>query len=142
MSAAKPTSEQVEGEPLEYPYTTSDGERRSVVVGVDSIEMTGTWSVYDVPVGGKYTHGWLVERLAGNDEKVGEAIGLAAEYAADQQRFNDQERGEQAKSDPLSRPIVDENGKRRPVEVPLSEIRENAALARQQTAPDPQPAPA
>jgi hypothetical protein len=126
-------------QPLEYSYTTFDGQRRRVLVGVDSIDMTSAWSVYDVPVGGKHTHGWLVERLDGHDDKLLEATSLAKEYAADQQRFHDEDRGEQAKPDPLSRPIIDADGKRHPVEVPLTEIRSHAALACRQAAAEREP---
>jgi len=142
VSATKPNSQQAaDSEPLEYTYTTWDGEARKVQVAVDSIDLTGAWSVYDVPVGGQHTHGWLVERLDGHDDKLPKATGLAREYAADQQRFHDGERGDQAKADPLSRPIVDEQGKRHPVEAPLAEIRKHVVLARLQAASksDPQP---
>lgn len=117
-------------EPLEYTYTTWDGQARKAVVGVDSIEETGAWSVYDMPADGKHTHGWLVERLDGYDDKLPKATGLARSYAADQQRFHDGERGEHAKPDPLTRPVVDDDGKRHPVEVPLVEIRKHVVLAR------------
>ena len=136
MSTYKPTSGQ--GEPLEYDYRTFEGESRKVLVGVDSIDMTGAWSVYDVPVDGKHTHGWLVERLDGHDDKLGEATFLAAEYAADQQRFHDGERGEHAKAEPLTRP-VGEDGHRHPVLVPLVEIRKHVKFARQQAGSGRQP---
>jgi len=127
-------------EPLEYTYTTWDRKVRKAVVGVDSIDLTGAWSVYDVPVGNEGTHGWLVERLDAHDDKLPKATGLAREYAADQQRYHDGERGEHSKPDPLTRPIVHEDGKRRPVEVPVAEIRRHVVLARRQAAakPDPQ----
>jgi hypothetical protein len=137
MSAYQPTSGY--GEPLEYHYRTFEGEDRTVLVGVDSIEMTGVWSVYDVPADGKHTHGWLVERLDGHDDKLGAATFLAAEYAADQQRFHDSERGEQSIPDPLPRPVVDEDGHRQPVMVPLGEIRKHATFARQIAGCDRQP---
>jgi hypothetical protein len=138
MSAAK-SAAPVEREPLEYGYTTWDGEERRVLVGVDSTDMTGVWSVYDVPVGGRHTQGWLVERLDGYDDKLPKATSLAKEYAADQQRFHRGERGEQAKPDPLPCPIVGGDGKRRPVEVPLAEICRHAALARRQAAAEREP---
>lgn len=137
MSPYKPTSGH--GEPLEYHYSTFEGESRKVIVGVDSIDMTGAWSVYDIPAGGKHTHGWLVERLDGHDDKLGVATFLAAEYAADQQRFHDGERGEQSIPDPLPRPLVDRDGRRHPVTVALEEIRKHAKFARQQASCDPQP---
>ncbi|HEY3830170.1 MAG TPA: hypothetical protein VGL57_13335 [Solirubrobacteraceae bacterium] len=129
MSPYTPTSGQ--GEPLEYHYRTFEGEARKALVGVDSIDMTGAWSVYDVPAAGDHTHGWLVERLDGHDDKLGEATFLAAEYAADQQRFHNNERGEESIPDPLPRPMVDSEGHRQPVTVPIGEIRQHAALARQ-----------
>jgi hypothetical protein len=138
MSTYKPTSGR--GEPLEYHYSTFEGEARKALVGVDSIDMTNAWSVYDVPAAaGNHTHGWLVERLDGHDDKLGEATFLAAEYAADQQRFHDSERGEQSIPDPLPRPVVDSDGHRQPVTVPLGEIRKHAALARQRANCDRQP---
>jgi hypothetical protein len=135
MSPYTPTSGQ--GEPLEYHYSTFEGESRKVLVGVDAIDMTGAWSVYDVPAtAGNHTHGWLVERLDGHDDKLGEATFLAAEYAADQQRFHDSERGEQSIPNPLPRPTVDSDGHRQPVTLPLAEIRQHAALARQRAGCD------
>jgi hypothetical protein len=138
MSA--PTSTEAGSEPLEYTYTTWDGKTRKAVVGVDAIEETGAWSVYDMPVGGKHTHGWLVDRIDAPDDKLDEATSLARAYAADQQGYHDGERGGHAKPDPLPRPVVDENGRHQPVEVPLAEIRKHVALARRQAAgkPDPQ----
>jgi hypothetical protein len=135
VSTYKPTSGH--GEPLEYPYRTFEGEARKAIVGVDQVDMT--WLVYDVPAAGKPAHGWLVERLDGHDDKLGEATFLAAEYAADQQRFHDSERGEQPKPDPLWRPVVDEDGNRQPVMVAIGEIHEHTGLARQLAAPDEQP---
>ncbi len=137
MSPYKPVSG--DGEALEYQYTTFEGEPRKVVVGVDSIDMTGAWSVYDVTAAGTPVEGWLVERLDGHDDKLGEATFLAGEYAADQQRFHESERGEQPIPDPLPRPIVGANGRRQPVTVPIAEIREHAGYARQQAAPDVEP---
>jgi hypothetical protein len=116
-----------------------EGQRRQVLVGVDSIEMTGVWSVYDVPLGGKHTHGWLVQRLDGHDDKLLEAAALARAYAADQEHLHDVLAQLLAKANPLPRPIVDESGKRHPVEVRLAEIRKDAELARRQATPDPQP---
>ena len=137
MSTYEPTSGH--GEPLDYHYRTFEGEAREVLVGVDSIDMTGAWSVYDVPAAGEQSDGWLVERLDGHDDKLGEATFLAAEYAADQQRFHDSERGEHSIPDPLPRPMVDSDGNRQPVTLALSEIREHAALARQRANCERQP---
>jgi len=137
MSTYQPTSGQ--GEPLEYHYRTFEGESRKVLVGVDAIELTGVWSVYDVPAAGRHIDGWLIERLDGHDDKLGEATFLAAEYAADQQRYHDSQRGEQSIADPLPRPIVDSDGQRQPVTVALAEIRKHAALARRQAVSEPRP---
>ncbi len=121
-----------EGEALEYQYVTFEGEPRTVLVGVDSIDMTGAWSVYDVPARGKPVAGWLIERLNGHDDKLGEAAFLASQYAADQQRFHNNERSEQPVPDPLPRPLLDGDGRRQPVTVPTAEIRKHARYAQQQ----------
>jgi hypothetical protein len=135
MSPYKPVSGA--GAALEYGYTTFEGEVRTVVVGVDSA--TSAWSVYDVSACGEPVEGWLIERLDGHDDKLDEATFLAAEYAADQQRFHDSERGEQPVPDPLPRPIVGADEHRQPRTVPIAEIREHARYARQQAVPDAEP---
>ena len=73
--------------PLAFTYRTFEKERRRVLVGVDAIDHTGVWSVYDVPVGRSHTVGWRVQRLDGYDEKLDAASALAAEYPAPWTQF-------------------------------------------------------
>jgi hypothetical protein len=121
--STRPTSTTASGVPdaptLAYPYSTWDGERRSVLVTVDAIEQTGVWSVYDVPVARGAKVGWLVERLDAPDEKLDAAVSLAVAYHADQVAFHSGERGEQSSPDPLPKPA----------EVPAREIHKHAELA-------------
>jgi hypothetical protein len=105
---------------LEYRYLTWEKERRKVLVAVDAIEHTGTWSVYDMPVARGAEMGWLVERLAGHDDKLDQAAALARDYHGEQQRYHAGERSEHALADPLPRPV----------ETPAGEIRKHATLAR------------
>jgi hypothetical protein len=105
---------------LEYPYTTFEGERRSAVVAVDAIKETGVWSVYDMPARRGATVGWLVERLAGHDEKLDAAIGLARTYSESQVAFHSNERGGHSSPDPLPKPT----------EIPIKELRKHVALAK------------
>jgi hypothetical protein len=89
------------------------------LVVVDAIEMTGVWSVYDVPVERGAQAGWLVQRLDAHDEKLDAAVSLAVTYHADQVAFHAGERSEHPCPDPLPKPT----------EVPVWEIRKHAELA-------------
>ncbi len=122
LTSTKPGAEPP---PLEFTYRTFEKERRRVLVGVDAIDHTGVWSVYDVPVGSSHTVGWLVQRLDGYDEKLDAASALAADYAGEQQRFHQGERSEQALADPLPRPEA----------IPLADIRKHTRLARRLAGP-------
>ncbi len=104
---------------LAYPYTTLAGDCRIVLVAVDAIEMTGVWSVYDVPAERGAQVGWLIQRLDAHDEKLDAAVSLAVAYHADQVAFHAGERSEHPCPDPLSKPT----------EVPAGEIRKHAELA-------------
>jgi hypothetical protein len=127
----KSTTQASELPALEYTYTTWEKTRRRVLVGVDAIEHTGVWSVYDIPAGPGHEVGWLVQRLDGHDEKLDAAAALAGEYSRDQQRYHDGERSEHALADPLPRPV----------DVPLDEIRKHTALARRLARQAAPPAP-
>ena len=105
---------------LEYRYLTWEKERRKVLVAVDGIEHTGVWSVYDMPVARGTEIGWLVERLAGHDDKLDQAAALARDYHGEQKRYHAGERSEHALADPLPRPV----------ETPADAIGKHAALAR------------
>jgi len=105
---------------LEYRYLTWEKERRKVLVAVDAIEHTGVWSVYDMPVARGTDTGWLVERLAGHDDKLDQAAALARDYHGEQKRYHAGERSEHALADPLPRPV----------QTPAGEIRKHATLAR------------
>jgi hypothetical protein len=117
---SKRATDDLEEFTLEYPYTTFEGERRSAVVAVDAIKDTGVWSVYDMPAGRGAAVGWLVERLAGYDEKLDAAIGLARTYCESQVAFHSNERGGHSSPDPLPNPA----------EIPIKEIRKHVALAK------------
>lgn len=119
-----------EPEPLvvEYPYTTSAGEQRKVLVAADAIENTYAWSVYDVPSRRGAKFGWFVERLDAHDDKLDAAIGVARAYQESQIAFHTAG-GDFCPPDPMPKPT----------EVPIGQIRKDAALAKRFAATAAQP---
>lgn len=99
-------------------YKRADGHTRRVLVTVD---VTGVWGVYDVPTGpvGE-KHGQLVDRLLGFDDRLGQALALAADYRACQEQYHAGQRTRMPCPDPLPKPV----------RVPLTVIRSLAARAR------------
>ncbi len=99
-------------------YRRRSGRRRSVLVAVDE---TDVWFVYDVAAcdSGVKT-GLLVDRLGGYDDKLDQALALAADYHAAQVAFHAGAREEFTCPDPLPGPP------RRPLAV----IRKDAARVR------------
>jgi hypothetical protein len=88
---------------LRVSYRMRDGRERIVLVGLDA---NGVWLVYDVLRHDRRARrGLLVERLLGDQEKVGEARALAVEYAACQTAFVQGRREEHPSRDPLPRAI-------------------------------------
>jgi hypothetical protein len=113
---------------LEFHYATFEKERRKVLVAADAIEATQVWSVYDVPAARGATVGWIVERLDAHDEKLDAAIGVARSYCESQAAFHKAD-GEFRLGDPMPNPT----------EVPIAEIRKNAAFARRLAATAAEP---
>ncbi len=106
-----------EPRPLAIPYTTSWGEKRQAILGVDD---TGVWFVYDTPAA---RTGRIVARLGGADEELPEAMLLAADYVEQQIAYATGERLE----DPSPK-----TEQRR-----LSEIRADCERAAERTAEHP-----
>jgi hypothetical protein len=99
-------------------YKRSDGTKRRVIIGVDE---TDCWLVYDVPSGtAGEAEGQLVEHLIGYDERLGQALALAAEYLRCQIAFHAGEREDMPCPNPLPKPQ----------HTPLALIRRLAAQAR------------
>jgi hypothetical protein len=100
---------------LTYVYQCSDGQQRVVLI---ALEESGAWLVYDAPGHGESGEtGLLVERIDGSGDLLGEALGVARTYVADQQTFHAGERLEPY--DPLPKAQT----------VPLTAIREHAENA-------------
>ncbi|MGH2902881.1 MAG: hypothetical protein ACRDK7_04760 [Solirubrobacteraceae bacterium] len=83
-------------------YRRAGGQRRAVLVAVDE---TDVWFVYDVPAEPKRRArtGLLVERLAGHEDRLDQALALAADYQAAQSAFHAGEREHCTCPDPLPR---------------------------------------
>ncbi len=69
---------------LAIAYTARGGRRREVVIGVDS---AGEWVLYDILANGRAKTGRVVQALAGEDERVRQAIAWQADYAATQAAY-------------------------------------------------------
>jgi hypothetical protein len=83
---------------LAISYRARSRRNREVLIAVDDL---GEWAVYDTPAGGTGKTGRLVDRLAGHDERLLQALALQAEYAADQQAYSAGRREEHLTPDPL-----------------------------------------
>jgi hypothetical protein len=83
-------------------YRRAGGQRRAVLVAVDE---TDVWCVYDVPAEAdrRARTGLLVERLGGYEDKLDQALALAADYQAAQSEFHAGGREHTTCPDPLPR---------------------------------------
>jgi hypothetical protein len=69
---------------LAVAYTARGGRRREAVIGVDG---AGEWVLYDIAACGHAKTGKVVEALAGENERVRQAIALQADYADTQAAY-------------------------------------------------------